>query len=437
MGFGQAHRAGPSSDAGIVSTDLPADQMDAAAGEGRARNGRTGTAGANGRTVPEAKRAASASRTGSIVGAARVDSRTKRLVTRLQPGEIAVVNHADLDRVAAQALIAGGARAVVNAAPSTTGRYPNLGPLLLVESGVRVIDCAGEAMLAEIDEGTTLTLTGGEVWVSDRLVATGRVQTAESLRISLAQAKARLGEELARFAENTLEYLRRERHLMLERSPLPDVGVDVSGRHVLVAVRGTTTQADLAMLRPYIREMRPVLIAVDGGADALVGARLVPDIILGDFDSVTTSTLRCGARLVVHGYPGGEAPGAARLDALGLDYIVVEAPGVSEDVAMLLAYEKDAELIVAVGAHASMEEFLDKGRAGMASTFLTRLIVGGMLVDAKGVARLYQGRVRKRDLAAFLASIVFLLIVVIIAFPATRVFADSFWFTLTEKLQRR
>jgi uncharacterized membrane-anchored protein len=337
--------------------------------------------------------------------------------------------------VVAEALIAGGARAVVNAARSTTGRYPNMGPLLLARAGVTIVDDVGEDLLDKVEEGAVVTLVGGDVHVGGHLVATGQVQTVESLAIGLEVAKARLGEELAHFAENTLEYLRRERHMMLDRPPLPDVGVDLRDRHVLVVVRGTSTEADLGMLRPYIREMRPVLVGVDGGADALLRARLTPDVIIGDFDSVTTGALRCGATLVVHAYPGGLAPGAARLDQLGLGYTALEAPGMSEDVAMLMAYEKGAELIVAVGTHASMEEFLDKGRAGMASTFLTRLMVGSMLVDAKGVARLYNSRVRKRDMFAFVLAVVVLLVVTVLAFPAAHVFADSFWFTLTEKIR--
>ena len=371
----------------------------------------------------------------AVTGVARVDTRTKRLVTRLQPGEIAIVDHADLDRVVAEALIAGGARAVVNAAPSTTGRYPNMGPLLLARAGVIIVDGVGEDLLDKVVEGAVVSLVDGEVHVAGSVVATGQVQTPESLAIALEVAKARLGQELAHFAENTLEYLRRERHMMLDRPPLPDVGVDLLDRHVLVVVRGTSAEADLGMLRPYIREMRPVLVGVDGGADALLRARLTPDVIIGDFDSVTTGALRCGATLVVHAYPGGLAPGAARLEKLGLEFIALEAPGMSEDVAMLMAYEKGAELIVAVGTHASMEEFLDKGRAGMASTFLTRLMVGSMLVDAKGVARLYNSRVRKRDMFAFVLAVIVLLVVTVLVFPAAHVFADSFWFTLTEKIR--
>ena len=370
-------------------------------------------------------------------GPARVDRVTKRLVTRLQAGEIAVIDHADLDRAAAEALLAGRVRAVVNAAPSTTGRYPNLGPVLLARAGVLVVDRAGPDLLSAVTEGDIVTVRGGEVLVGGSVVAVGVAQGLAALEEARELAKERLGAELDRFAENTLEYLKRERHVMLERPPPPDLGVDMRDRHVLVVVRGSSTEADLAELMPYIREMRPVLIGVDGGANALLKRGLKPDLIVGDFDSATREVLRTGAKLVVHAYAGGLAPGAERLRAMGLDHICYESPGVSEDVAMLLAWEKGAELIVAVGTHASMDEFLDKGRAGMASTFLTRLLLGSVLVDAKGVSRLYATRVRKGDLAMFLGAAMLVILVAILFVPQTRVLADSLWFLLVEKLRHR
>jgi uncharacterized membrane-anchored protein len=373
----------------------------------------------------------------SVTGPARVDRRTKRLVTRLEGGEVAIIDHADLDRAAAEALLSGKVKAVVNAAPSTTGRYPNMGPLLLARGGVLVVDQAGPDLISSVREGDVVTVQGGEVLVGGEVVAVGVAQGVASLEAAREAAKQRLGHELDLFAENTLEYLKRERHVMLERPAPPDLGIDMRDRHVLVVVRGSSTEADLAELMPYIREMRPVLIGVDGGADALLKRGLKPDIIVGDFDSATPEVLRTGARLVVHAYAGGEAPGAARLEKMGLEHIRYESPGVSEDVAMLLAWEKGAELIVAVGTHASMDEFLDKGRAGMASTFLTRLLLGSVLVDAKGVGRLYQTRVRKGDLALFLGAAMLVLLVAVLFVPQTRLFADSLWFVFVEKLRNR
>jgi uncharacterized membrane-anchored protein len=257
-------------------------------------------------------------------------------------------------------------------------------------------------------------------------VGKGVRQTLQSLEEQYENAKSSLGEELERFAENTLEFMRRERHVWLDTPNFPELTVDFRGRHALVVARGPDYKSDLAQLRSYVREIRPVLVAVDGGADALIDSGLKPDLIVGDMDSVSERALACGAQLVVHAYAGGDAPGAARLDKLGLPHLAVEATGTSEDLAMLLAHEKGCELIVVVGSHASMVDFLDKGRPGMASTFLTRLRVGPILVDAKGVNRLYQGRIRKRDMTFFLLSaMVCFVLVGLLVLP--HVFLESFW----------
>ncbi|MDP9388692.1 MAG: putative cytokinetic ring protein SteA [Actinomycetota bacterium] len=358
-------------------------------------------------------------------GPARVDKRTKELTKRLQPGEVAVIDHEDLDRVAAEALVRCRPAAVVNAAASLSGRYPNVGPLVLARAGIPLLDCVGAHVLDLVAEGATVRLDGDEVWAGGAIVGKGRRQDAASLQRDYDVARMAMGEALERFAANTLEFLREEHDVALDAPDLPDLAVDLRGRHVLVVVRGFDYREDLAHLRSYVREIKPVLLAVDGGADALLEVGLRPDVILGDFDSVSDAALRCGAELVVHAYAGGEAPGAARLDALGLAYTTFSPRGTSEDAAMLLAFEKGAELIVAVGTHVSMVEFLDKGRDGMASTFLTRLRVGQLLVDAKGVSKLYESRIRKRDFIFFLLAAMLCFVVVVVAvFP--EVFLDSF-----------
>ena len=371
---------------------------------------------------------------GDMEAACRVDARTKRLLTRLQPGEVAVIDHLDIDRLAAEGLIKAGAGAVVNASRSISGRYPNMAPLLLVAAGIPLIDDVGGQIMTAVEEGTRLTISGQDVIVDGHVVGRGARHSLESLEEQIEQAKLAVGVELERFAENTLEYLRREHHLLTDSPALPKLRVDLTGRHVLVVVRGGLGwEEDLAALRAYIREIRPVLIGVDGGADALVDAGYKPDVIIGDFDSVRDSTLLgSGAQWIVHAYAGGDAPGASRLDALGLPYDVFEAVGTSEDVAMLLAYEKRAELIVAVGTHASLVEFLDKGRAGMASTFLVRLKVGPILMDAKGVSRLYQSRVRKGDLIFLVAAALLAMFVVAVVAQPVHVFFRAFWLYLTD-----
>ena len=363
-----------------------------------------------------------------VRGSARVGRRTKDLTRRIRPGDIAVIDHLDLDRVAAEGLVLAEPAGVVNAAASVSGRYPNVGPLLLAAAGIPLVDGVGPEVMDAVRDGSLVTIAGDEVRSGD-WSAVGSRQTMATLETSIAAAKASMGDELQRFAENTLEYLRRERHLVLDEPDVPDVPVDMKGRHVLIAARGPDYREDLAALRHsgYLNEMRPVLVAVDGAADVLLEHGRTPDIIIGDMDSVSERALRCGAVLVVHAFVDGRAPGAERLNDLGLPHIVYEAPGTSEDIAMLMAYERGAELIVAVGTHNSMAEFLDKGRPGMASTFLVRMKVGNILVDAKGVSRLYQPHVRKLDMVLLVASALFALLVVTAVSQPARLFLDNIW----------
>lgn len=370
---------------------------------------------------------------GLLAGTARVDPRTKNLLGRLQPGEIAVIDHEDIDRLAAEALVQRKPRAVINAASSMTGRYPNLGPLLLCSAGIPVIDEAGSGVM-KVQEGSRLVIEEGLVYLANgsrhEEVGRGRVLILDDVERRLDAAKHSITIELERFAENTISYIKDERDVLLEAARLPEIETDMHGRHVLVVVRGYEHKEDLRALGAYIREVEPLFIAVDGGADALIDAGRKPDMIIGDMDSVTTEALLSGAELVVHAYPGGEAPGLERVEALGLKSVVFEAPGTSEDIAMLLAFDHGAELIVAVGTHANLIEFMDKGRKGMASTFLTRLRVGPILVDAKGVGRLYRGRVRRRDLV-MLVGAAFMGIVASIGFsPALRLQLELWWIEL-------
>ena len=340
-----------------------------------------------------------------VTGPARVGPRTKAMTPRLLPGEVAIIDHEDLDRVAAEGLVEANPAAIVNAARSISGKYPNVGPLLIAAAGIPLVDGVGDAVMTRIVTGANVRIDGADVYIDVDRVASGTRQTLQSLESEYEAAKVTVGDELERFAENTLEFMRRERQLLFETPALPDLKVDLRGRQAIVVVRGADYRSDLATLGEYIREMRPVVIAVDGGADALRDQGHKPDLIIGDFDSVTDAALQSGAQLIVHAYPDGRAPGAARLDALGLKYSTLAFAGTSEDIALLLAYEKGADLIVAVGLHGSMIDFLDKGRPGMASTFLVRLKVGPILMDAKGVSKLYERRIRKRDLALLLLAV--------------------------------
>lgn len=327
-----------------------------------------------------------------IKGTVRLDKKTKNLAKRLRPGDIALINHEDIDSTAARMLVEAKVRAVINAARSCSGRYPNLGPRVLLDAGIPLIDNAGDDLFKGLREGEQIDINEGAISRNGDAIAHGEVLTPARVAELIEQSKANLGTVLEEFAENTLSYVTREKSLLLDPAALPDVQTLIDGRHALVVVRGENYKEDLHIIRTYIRDMKPVLIGVDGGADALLEMGLRPNVIIGDMDSVSDAALKCGAELIVHAYSNGVAPGLPRVEALGVQAAVCSVPGTSEDLALLLAYEKGAEVIVAVGTHSHLIDFLDKGRKGMSSTFLVRLKVGNRLVDAKGVSKLYRAQ---------------------------------------------
>jgi uncharacterized membrane-anchored protein len=364
-------------------------------------------------------------------GTARLDKRTKRLVKRLGPADIAIIDHPNLDRISAEELLETGVRVVVNVSPSSTGDYPNAGPLALVAGGVCLIDAPGAELFEEVKDGEPLVVRGSSLFRNGSRLVAGRERDAEELARDLADQRTRVSEALEAFAENTLRHLREETALLSEGVQMPQLRTSFRDRHALVVARSTETKRDLSIVGPYIGDFKPVLIGVDGGADALVGAGYKPDVIVGDMDSVSDAALACGAELVVHAYADGRAPGRARLDRLGLPSTVLPTPGISEDAAMLLAYEKGAELIVAVGTRFNLIEFLERNRAGMSSTFLTRLKVGEKLVDARGVSRLFRPRVGVGMVLAFALASLAAIAAVLIASPELRDLIS----TLVERLR--
>src|SRR4051794_4545022 len=365
----------------------------------------------------------------AIHGTARVGRRAKDLGKRPRPTHIARIDRRGLDRGGAGGLAPSGVRVVVNAAPSSTGRYPNLGPLILARAGVRLID-VDVAVFDELRDGEALTISGAELRRGDETVARGRILGVDELERQLADQRERIDHALAEFAENTMALVREEGEMLAGEIELPKTRTTFRDRHVLIVVRGTTYKRDLAALRAYIQDVRPVLVGVDGGADAIIEAGLRPDVVLGDMDSASDRALQSGAELIVHAYRDGRAPGGERLERLGLEHLVAPAVGTSQDVAMLLAFEEGAELIVSVGAHFNLVEFLDKNRAGMSSTFLTRLRIGETLVDAKGVSRLYNPGVSGRLMALFLAASLALIVVVVLSTPALQNLLQLVWLKL-------
>ena len=373
---------------------------------------------------------------GAISGPVRLGKRTKELALQLSPHAVVVLSHPDLDAVAARALAACRPLAVINTAPFVTGRYPNRGPSLLLDAGIALFEVAETEETGETAPDLFAVLRDNEpVTVQNNALRRGAKSeerekgspvarlaplSAPLLETRLAAARLHLDEELSLFAQNTLRYLGRaeERALLLDPVDIPPIKTVFAGRPVLVAVRGDGYEDDLRRLLPYLREQKPVVIAVDGAADALLALGVRPDILLGDMDSVSGRTLRqCKAEIIVHAYARANAPvsapGLVRVQALGLSAHTFPVGGTSEDAALLLAYEKGADLIVAVGTHTNLEDFLDKGRGGMASTFLVRLKVGSRLVDARGVSKLYAMR-RKNDAPALfllVASALFPLVI--------------------------
>jgi uncharacterized membrane-anchored protein len=389
--------------------------------------------------APAAAQLDGSARERAVSGPARLGRRTKLLVRHLRRGDIAVIDHQDIDRVSAEELIAAGAAAVLNCRPSSSGSYPNLGPQLLVEAGVLLIDLPDDSLFQTLSDGDPIVVRGGEVHrhraadgkrAGSRALAHGVVLDRTRVRAETEARRREVGEALERFAHNTIEHMREERELLAGRIDLPRFATDFRDRSALVVVRGVDHQRDLRALRPFIRDMRPVLVAVDGGAEALLEAGLCPNMIVGDMDSAGEAALRCGAELVVHSYPDGRAPGRARLDELGLPYKLVPAPGTSQDVAMLLAAEKGARLIVSVGSQFNLVEFLDRNREGMSSTFLTRLRIGEILVDAKGVSRLYHPRPGLTPLLVVIVAGLIAMVAVVAMTPALRDVAELLWLKL-------
>ncbi|MDQ3794014.1 MAG: putative cytokinetic ring protein SteA [Actinomycetota bacterium] len=341
-----------------------------------------------------------------LSGRAILATKTKEILPQLDAVTIPVLDHENLDRITAETLVEAGVNAVVNAAGSATGDYPNMGPFILARAGVYILDGVGRKIFERLSTGDEIELRGDGVYKDGELVAVGEHLDEEAAERRLRESREVVGAALEIFAQNTVEFMRHEQDLLFSRLEVPkDLARGMRGRQVLVVVRGYDYRQDLAALRTYLREVRPFIIGVDGGADALLEAGWKPDLVFGDMDSVSPEGLRLSDRVLVHAYPDGEAPGLERIKEAGIEgAATLPAPGLSEDVAILIAEQSGAELIVAVGTHVGLVEFLDKGRKGASSTFLTRLKVGPRLVDAKGVSKLYPARVSVWQLVALVVA---------------------------------
>lgn len=350
-----------------------------------------------------------------LTGPARADRRIESLLRRLRPGDIAVIDQVDLDRATADALVAARVAAVVNAAPSISGRFPNLGPQVLVEAGVPLVDDCGPDTLRAVKDGIRVRLHDGVLYSGEQPLCEGREQTEDTVADALDEAKQGLTHQLEAFAANTIEFMRRERSLLLDGHGVPEVDVALDGRPVLVVAAGFELLAVLKQLKAYIKEYRPVLIGVGAGADALLNARHRPDLIVADPSEVSNQALTSGADVVVPAFPDGHAPGLHRVQDLGASAVTFPSMANPEDLALLLAHHRGASMIVTVGLSASMGEFLDRGRSGSnASTFLTRLQAGGSVVDGTMIAQMYRSRTSFAPLLLLVAAAVVAVVVAVL-----------------------
>jgi len=351
-----------------------------------------------------------------IKGKIKKDKKTKDLIKRINPGDIAIINHKDLDEIAANSLVEAKVKCIINTNKTISGKYPNQGPSILLKAGIPILESDID-LFDKLIEGEIIELDNNEVISRGEVIGKYKELNETKIQELLKIGYENMEQELDKFIENTLDYAKKEKGLVLGNINIPKVKTNLQNRHVLIVVRGKDYKKDLLAIKNYIREMKPVLIGIDGGGDALLEFGFIPDIVVGDMDSVSDKCLKLSKEIVVHAYTNGSAPGLDRINKLGLEAVIFPAPGTSEDIALLLAYSNKAELIVAVGAHNSMIDFLEKGRSGMASTFLVRLKVGAILVDAKGVNKLYKSNLKTRYVIGLAIAALTPIIVISFMFP--------------------
>jgi len=362
----------------------------------------------------------------TIKGTVRVGRKTKQLIPVLPPRSIVVLQHENLDEVAAEGLIAARVKAVINAAKTMDGRYPLSGPKQLIEHGIPIVEIEA-ANFGQFHDGMEVEIAKDGIRFMDGRTIRCTPFNEQTWEARTRAAMQNVSKQLSDFIENTLQFADREKDFFIQPLAIPPLRTPIAGRHAVIVVRGKGCREDLKAIRDYIEDYKPVLIGVDGGADALLDSGMRPDLIFGDMDSITDDALMCGAEIVVHAYPNGEAPGLKRIRALGLTASTIAAPGTSEDIAMLLAYERKAELIVTLGTHTHMLDFLEKGRKGMASTMLVRMKIGGKLVDAKGVSKLYSRPFKLRRLWYIPVAAVFPVLMLGVVHPGVRHMIDMLW----------
>lgn len=357
-----------------------------------------------------------------IRGVVKKDKVTKNLTKRLEPGDIALIAHKDLDEIAATSLVEKKVKGIINTKETISGKYPNQGPVILLEAGIPIFEVSNSEVFDDLKEGDKIEVGNEKIFYGDKVLANCKLLDQEEIETLLNKGYENIEGELDKFIENTLEYAKKEKGLVTGKVKVPKIKTKIKDKHVLVVVRGKDFKRDLAAIQSYIKEVNPIMIGVDGGGDALLEIGYTPDIVVGDMDSVSDKCLKAAKEIVVHAYPNGKAPGLERVKELGIEPVVFPAPGTSEDIALLLAYSNNAELIVALGTHSNMIDFLEKGRKGMASTFLVRLKVGSKLIDAKGVNTLYKSHFKLKYVVGLCIAALIPIVVITLMYPPMQEF---------------
>ncbi|MFE3194291.1 putative cytokinetic ring protein SteA [Nocardia sp. NPDC059240] len=334
-----------------------------------------------------------------LTGMARVDRNTRRLLQRVGPGDVVVLDEMDLDRLTADRLVEAQVAVVINASPSISGRYPNLGPEVLVANGIQLMDALSSDVFKKIKDGIRVRVEDGVVY-ADKLskkepeaLVEGIELTEAAIAERMIEARNGLADHLEAFSGNTIEFIRTESSLLIDGIGVPDVEIDMKKRHVVVVADGPDHIEDLKRIKPFIKEYAPILIGVGRGADTLTRNGYRPDLIVGDPEEITATTLKSGAEVILPADTDGHAKGLERIQDLGIGATTFPSSGAPADLALLLADHHGASLIVTVGAAASLDDFFDRGRRDSnPATFLTRLKMGTKLMDAKAVAALYRHR---------------------------------------------
>lgn len=355
-----------------------------------------------------------------IKGRVKIDIKTKNLINRLEQKDIALISHKDLDEIAAISLADKKVSCVINTEKFISGKYPNKGPSILIKNNIALFEVTGDYNFSTIKDGDILEIIDNNIILGERTLGNCTLVDNKMIIKLIKLGNENLESELDIFIENTLEYAKKEKSIVTGKINLPKLDIDLANKQVLVVVRGKDYKADLLTIKSYIKEVKPILIGVDGGGDALMEFGYIPDLIIGDMDSVSDKCLLIAKEVIVHGYASGKAPGMKRVIELGIEPKLFISPGTSEDIALLLAYEKNADLIVALGTHTNMIDFLEKGRPGMGSTFLTRLKVGERLIDAKGVNKLYSSTLKTKHLILVVAAAFIPILIILFINPLTR-----------------